>query len=139
LVKPMQVLIAVLLEFFKALPVDPPAPTVRFDLFPRSTQVLRLVHLVNQRVHLPFSVRIEPVGQFPRRLTEGFFRSGTGPCHRLTHWPHHLAPVAFADGLPRSTPPPFAGRAGYLCPHFRYCAVLRLLTEHRPPLHRFGL
>jgi hypothetical protein len=60
------------------------------------------------------SGRIEPVGQFPRRLTEGFFRSGTGPCHRLTRWPPHsrlsLSQTAFPGALLRLLP----GRASCL-------------------------
>src|SRR5262249_44987751 len=98
----------------QALPADPAAPAVRFDLVPCRTQVLRLVHRVDHRVHLPLSVRLEPVGQFPRRLTEGFFRNGTGPCHRLTPWPSlshlSLSRTAFPGALLR----PLSGRASCL-------------------------
>src|SRR5262249_35311257 len=50
-----------------------------------------------------------------------------------------LPPVAFADGLPRSTPPPVIGSRELSCPRVWYFAVLRLLTEHRPPLRLLGL
>src|SRR5262245_59596876 len=113
-VQPMQVLLKPLLDCLQALPVDPAAPAVRFDLVPCRTQVLRLVHRVDHRVHLPLSVRLEPVGQFPRRLTEGFFRNGTGPCHRLTPWPSlshlSLSRTAFPGALLR----PLSGRASCL-------------------------
>jgi hypothetical protein len=113
--QPKQVLIAVLLECVDALPVDPAAPTVRFDLLPCHTQVRRLVHLVDHRVHLQLSVRIEPFGQCPRRLTEGFFRTaGTDPCRRVTRWPRHSLLSLSRTAFPRALLRLLRGRAGYL-------------------------
>jgi len=84
------------------LPVDTTAAAVRFDLFPCSSQVLRLIYLIHQRVHLLLSVRIEPVSQSPRRTAEGFFLEGTVPCRRLTHWPSCSFPTSSRTAFPGS-------------------------------------
>jgi hypothetical protein len=115
LVKASQVLLERLFKLPEALPVDPAAPTVRLDLLPGHTQIPRLVHLVHQRVHLPLPVRVEPVRQSPRPLTEGFFRpAGTDPCHRLTHWPPVPLLTPSRTAFPGSSSRPLRGRAASL-------------------------
>jgi len=101
-------------RILRALPVASAAPTVRLNLVPSRSQILRLIHLIYQRVHLPLPVRIEPVGQSPRRLTEGFSRSGTGPCHRLTRWPPISLPSPSRTAFPGALLRPLSGRAGCL-------------------------
>src|SRR6266581_5338656 len=108
-----QVVIQSLLECLETLPVDAAAPAVRLDFFPCRSQVLRLIHLVHQRVHLLLPVRIEPVDQSPRRATEGFFLSGTVPCRLLTHWSSPSFPSPSWTAFPGVLIRPRGGHAVY--------------------------
>jgi hypothetical protein len=84
-------------------------------IWTRVTQILRLVHLVHQRVHLPLPVRIEPVRQSPRPLTERLFpTAGTGPCHGLTLWHPLSPPTPSRTAFPGAPLRPLRGHAGCL-------------------------
>src|SRR5216684_2688191 len=113
LLQSLQVVIQSLLERFETLPIDAATATVRLDFFPCRSQVLRLIHLVHQRVHLLLPVRIEPVDQSPRRATEGFFRSGTVPCRLLTHWLPPSFPTPSQTAFPGVLIRPREGHAVY--------------------------
>ena len=63
---------------------------------------------------LPLPVRVEPVHQSPRSLTEGFFRTGTDPCHRLTRWPSTSSPTPSRTACPGPLARLCRGHAGSL-------------------------
>jgi len=75
---------------------------------------------------LPRPRRIDPVRESPRSMMSGSFTYGTFHLTGLTHLAFCLSPTAFADCLPRPTPPPFSG-------HAAFTALLVLLSRPTTP------
>src|SRR5262249_21660722 len=105
-VKLIETLKELLAECFNAFSVDSSAPMIGFDALPGDLQILPLVHLVDQRVDLPRSRRIDPICESPRAMIFGSFTQGIFHFIVLAHPASFLSPTVFASWLPRPTRSP---------------------------------
>src|SRR3954469_6427180 len=94
------------LEHLHTLAVDPTAALVCADLLPGDLQVLPLAYLVDDRVLLPRTRWVEPVGESPWPRMYGSFAQGTVP----PPWPCSSRVLAPSNRLRRPPSPAHSGR-----------------------------
>ena len=96
-----------------ALTVNSTSPIVGSDTIPCDLQVLPLVYLVDERVNLPRTRRIDPINESPWSVMSGSFAKGTFHFTGLTHLAFWLSSTVFAGWLPRHTLPPHTWSRGF--------------------------